>query len=383
MQTKPSSPTPRPAHGADPTSRRHGRSTLQDVARACGVTQITVSRYLREPAKVAPATAARIAAALAELAYMPNKQAGMLASGRSRMVAAIVPSLANSVFAETVQGLSEGLQAEGFELLLASSGYSLQREEEQLRAVLGWRPDALAVTGRQHTEGAMAMLRAARANGMPVIEMWDRQPERDPPQARGGHVSAARRGRAADTRPAEFTQVGFDHAAVGAAMAEHLQRSGRQRLAYVDTGVAADFRAHERGQAFLAAAPGALLITAPAGDALDAGRAALRELLDGRGQLRVDAAAFANDNLACGAWFEAQARGVAVPGQLALLGFGDFALSRQLGGGISTVHPPRYDIGMETARVMLRQLGAASAAAQEPTPAVPWQLIARASTGAA
>lgn len=366
----------------DPSLRRHGRSTLQDVAKACGVTQITVSRYLREPAKVAPATAARIAAALSELAYMPNKQAGMLASGRSRMVAAIVPSLANSVFAETVQGLSEGLQAEGFELLLASSGYSLQREEEQLRAVLGWRPDALAVTGRQHTEGALALMRAAKGNGTPVIEMWDRQPEAGAQPAREG-LTAARRRRAVDALAPEFTQVGFDHAAVGAAMAEHLQRGGRQRLAYVDTGVAADFRAHERGQAFLAAAPGALLITAPAGDALDAGRAALRELLDGRGRLRVDAAAFANDNLACGAWFEAAARGVAVPSQLALLGFGDFALSRQLGGGISTVHPPRYDIGRETARVMLRQLGTAPSAAPEPTPAVPWQLIARASTGAA
>ena len=348
------------------TRRGHGRSTLADVAQAAGVTKITVSRYLREPAKVAPATAARIQAALVEHAYVPNKQAGMLASGRSRIVAAIVPTLANSVFAETVQGLSEGLQAAGFELLLASSGYSQEREEEQVRAVLGWLPDALAVTGRLHTPAARAMLRAAVQGGTPIIEMWDRQ-------ARG----------------AEFVQVGFDHAEVGRAMARHLLDAGHRRLVYVDTGVAADFRAHERGQAFLAAVKAAgpqttaHVITAPAGDAFDAGRAALAGLLGRTGRPKVDAMACANDHLACGAWLEAQARGLAVPGDLALMGFGDFPLARQLANGITTVQPPRYEIGRETAATMLRLMGLASAARSAGVPqgcAVPWLLIERGST---
>ncbi len=95
------------------TRKGHGRSTLADVAMAADVTKITVSRCLREPSRVARDTAARIAAASTVHAYVPNKQAGMLASGRSRVVAAIVPSLDNSVFAETVQGLAEGWQAAG------------------------------------------------------------------------------------------------------------------------------------------------------------------------------------------------------------------------------------------------------------------------------
>ena len=370
-------PKPTAAPAALKTTRRgHGRSTLADVATAAGVTKITVSRFLREPARVAPATAARISAALAEHAYVPNKQAGMLASGRSRVVAAIVPSLANSVFAETVQGLAEGLQAVGFELLLASSGYSQQREEEQIRAVLGWSPDALAVTGRHHTAAARALLRAAVAAGTPIIEMWDR----------------ARRG-------AEFVQVGFNHAEVGRAMARHLVGAGRRSLVYVDTSVAADFRAHERGDAFLAAIGGAgvsggalaatrvraRLVTAPEGDAFDAGRAALVALLDKSGRPSCDAIAFANDHLACGAWLEAQARGIAVPGGLALMGFGDFALARQLGSGISSVRPPRYEIGRETAATMLRLMGQGAprdkaARSVRVGVDVPWQLVERGST---
>lgn len=342
---------------------------MADVARAAGVTKITVSRYLREPSKVAPETAARIAAAMAEQAYVPHKQAGMLASGRSRMVAAIVPSLANSVFAETVQGLAEGLQGGGFELMLASSGYSQEREEEQIRAVLGWLPDALAVTGRHHTSGAVALLRKAAAAGTPIIEMWDRQ-------ARG----------------AEFLQVGFDHAEVGRAMAEYLAHRGYRRLAYVDTGVAADFRAHERGQAFVAAAQlqrgvKAELIAAPPGDPFDAGRAALASLLDPRGKPRIDAIACANDHLACGAWLEAQARSIVVPAELALMGFGDFPLARQLGGGISSVHPPRYEIGREAAdlilRLMARGQGAEPTLPRRKSYAVPWRLVERGSTAAA
>ena len=356
-----------------PRSRRgHGRITLQDVAEAAGTTKITVSRYLREPKRVAPATAQRIVHALAATGYMPNKQAGMLASGRSGMVAAIVPSLANSVFAETVQALSEGLQPAGFELMLASSGYSLQREEAQIRAVLGWSPDALAVTGHHHTPAATAMLRAAARAGTPIIELWDCEPQ-----------------------PGEFIQIGFDHAAVGRAMAQHLVDAGYRCLAYVDTGVAADFRAHERGKAFAAQTLDALarcgwprpapvrLLTAPAGDAFEAGRAALRQLLAGKGRLRVDAVAFANDHLACGAMLEAQKLGLQVPGQLALLGFGDFALGRQLADGVSTVHPPRHEIGSEAARLMIELLAlpaAERASGMSRQTAVPWQLVGRGST---
>jgi len=333
---------------------------MEQVAVAAGVTKITVSRYLREPARVAAETAARIAGALRETGYVPNKQAGMLASGRSRMVAAIVPNLAHSVFAETVQGLSDRLQAAGCELLLAASNYSMEREEEQIRAVLGWSPIALVVTGRHHTDAARALLRGARDAGTPIIEVWDRQP-----------------------RGAEFTQVGFDHAAVGRAMARHLLDAGHRRLAYVDSGVAEDFRAHERGAAFAATARGARVLTAPPGDAFDAGRAALATLLDKAGKPGVDAIAFANDHLACGALLEAQRRGLRVPQDIALMGFGDFPISRQIDRGISSVRPPRYEIGAETARIILRATAREPSDGRpvnEPASDLPWVLVPRGST---
>lgn len=337
--------------------RGHGRATLRDVAEHAGVTAITVSRFLREPALVAAATASRIEASLKATGYMPNKQAGHLASGRSKVVAAIIPSIANSIFAETVQGLSDGLQSAGYELLLASSGYSMEREEDQIRAVLGWFPSALVVTGRHHTPAATRLLEGART---PVIEIWDQER------------------RARTTR---FAQVGFDHGAIGRRMAEHLLEQGHRRVVYVDSGVAEDFRAHERGKGFTAAVRSAgarvQVVTAPTGDAFDAGRAALSAAISGPLATLPTALAFANDNLACGALLEASMRGLDVPARLAIMGFGDFPIGRQVDPPLTTIRPPRYEIGSATARLLLAAFDERSAPASL---ALPCELVVRGST---
>ena len=367
-------PGPAPARPARQSRRGHGRATLRDVAAAAGVTSITVSRYLREPHVVAPDTAARIREALAGTGYVPNKQAGLLASGVSRVVAVLLPNLANSIFAETAQGLSDTLQAAGHELLIAATGYSLEREETQLRALLGWQPAGVVVTGRRHAPGVLSLLDEARRGGTPVVEIWDCHAPAPAPRR-------SRRASAVANEHAPFTQVGFDHEAVGRAMADHLLQVGHRRLAYVDSGVAEDYRAHERGLGFAARAADAgatvHVLAAPAGDAFDAGRQLLDRLLAG-GAARVTAAAFANDHLASGALLEARRRQVDIPGRLAVLGFGDFAWSRQLDPALSSVALPRYEIGVSAARALLDAGGAGDAA---PTSiALPWTLVARGST---
>lgn len=347
---------------SEPTRRArrgHGRPTLHDVAEVAAVTRITVSRFLRQPELVAPDTAERIRDAIAQVGYVPNHQAGQLASGASRIVAALIPNVGHSIFAETIQGLSEGLHDSGYELMLSSTGYSLEREEQQLRALLGWAPAALVVTGRRHTRAALELLRNAQANGTPVIEIWDRR---------------------ADARQGEgFAQVGFDHAAVGQSMARHLLERGHRAMIYVDSGVAEDYRAHERGKGFAAQAraKGAAVQTlrAATGDAFEAGRHILEALLDAP----YSAVAFANDHLACGALMEAQARGIEVPQRLALLGFGDFPIGRQVRPSLSTVRPPTELIGRTAAATVL----VAIANATEPqSSALACELIARGSTAA-
>ncbi len=354
-------------------SRGHGRATLADVAAQAGVTTMTVSRYLRAPAQVAPATAEKINLALQSTGYTPNLQAGSLASGRSQAVAVIVPNMAHSIFADTLHGLQQGLQQAGLHMLVASSDYSLAQEEAQLRAVLGWAPAAVVMTGRQHLPAASALLRAAVARGTPVLEMWDRSP-------------AGER--------AEFTQIGFNHAQAGALMAHALMRpaQGARELVYVDSGVAQDFRAHERAQGFADAVHSqrrALLrLTAPQGEPVQAGREAFlhwhaQQLAHEKGHKKSHkpvAMAFANDLLACGALLAAQDMRYEIPQQICLLGFGDFALGRHLGHGLSTLRINGEHIGAACAAHIAQQLGSPSAqvitAQEQLTP----QLCLRATT---
>lgn len=332
--TPPESTSP---EGARRPRRGHGRVTLHDIAQEAGVTRITVSRYLREPRVVAADTAARIQAAVDTLGYVPNHQAGQLASGQSRIVAALIPNIGSSIFAETIQGLSEGLAASGHELMLMSTGYSLDREVEQLRVVMGWSPAALIVTGLQHLPATRTLLLGAAAAGTPVIQLWEYQEDAQDPG---------------------LAQVGFNHREVGRSMAQHLMAAGHQRLAFVDSGVAEDYRAHERGLGFAeaAAAQGAKaqVLRAPLGDSFDAGRETLRTLR--KRHPRTTGVAFANDQLACGALLEAPLIGVQVPRDLVLLGFGDFPIGRQLTPSLSTIRPPREEMGRVAAAMALESI---------------------------
>ena len=332
MASSPSPPDASSRPASAPKGRGLGRATQATVAAQAGVTPMTVSRFLRSPQLVASDTADRIRAALEHTGYTPNKHAGMLAGRRSSIVAVIVPSIASSAFSGTVQALSDGLQAHDLELLLAATNYDLEREEQQIRAVLAWSPSALVVTGRTHTPTASAMLRQAQASGIPVVSIWDY-----------------------DAGDAEFVQVGFDHARVGELMAGHLLSRGHRDLAYVDNSDPLDLRAHARGKAFVRAARKAQarvrVLKMPRDEPMAAGRAVLRQLLAEGSMPR--ALAFSSDFPAAGAWLLARDAGIEVPGTLALLGFGDYPIASQLGNGLSTVDVDRQSLGALCAQQVL------------------------------
>jgi len=313
------------------TGRSHGRATQATVAAHAGVTTMTVSRFLRAPDLVARETAEKIHAALLHTGYTPNKSAGMLAGGRSSIVAVIVPSIANATFSETVQALSDGLQTHELELLLASTNYQSDREEQQIRAVLAWSPSALVVTGRMHSSAAKRLLAQARASAIPVVQIWD-----------------------FDAQDKDTVQIGFSHKRVGALMAEHLTGRGYHDLVYVDNSVPGDVRAHERSKAFVRAVRQSQaqvrVVPMPRADPMAAGRAVLQQLQrDGLPR----AMAFSSDFPAAGAWLHAREAGIAVPQQLALLGFGDYPIAAQLGAGLSTVSVDRQSLGTLCAQQVL------------------------------
>lgn len=327
---------------------------LSDVAAAASVAPMTVSRVLNTPDRVSPATAQRVRAAIERLGYVPNLIAGGLSSRRTRMVAAIVPTMAHPMFVELVQNFTDALRARGYQVMLSLSGYGDVDEATLLRAVLARRPDALLLTGTSHDAPTRQMLADA---AIPVVEIFD-----------------------VTRRPIDML-VGVDHAAVGAAVAAYFRAKGHGRFAMF---AAADRRARARGAAFVAAArkAGGTILTEtiiPAPSTIAAGRAALRALLPA---LDHRTALFCSSDLvAFGAMVEARAQGVAIPDRLAVCGFGDFELSATSEPPFSTVSVEGARIGRHAASFILERLTVPTGA---PNPAhrvqVPFRIVERASS---
>jgi len=308
---------------------------LIDVAAAASVAPMTVSRVLNTPERVAAATAQRVREAIDRLGYVPNLIAGGLSSRRTRMVAAIVPTMAHPMFVALVQNFTDALRARGYEVMLSLSGYGDVDEATLVRAVLARRPDALLLTGTSHDAPTRQMLADA---AIPVVEIFE-----------------------VTRRPIDML-VGVDHAAVGAAVAAYFRARGHSHFAVF---AAADPRAQTRGSAFAAAARragGTVLAEAiaPAPSTIAAGRAALRDLLP---RLTPPAEApvalfCSSDLLAFGALVEARVHAIAVPQRLAVCGFGDFELGAAADPPFTTVSVESAQVGQQAATFLLERLAA-------------------------
>ena len=318
---------PRAAAGGDAAdeaapARRSRRSTgavtLHTVARLAGVAPITAARAINPPDQVSDAVRERVAEAIARTGYVPNLLAGGLASQRSRLVAAVVPTLSGPVFLPTIEALTQALSARGYQLMLGQSGYVGGREDALVEAIIGRRPDGVVLTGVDHSELLRRRLRAA---GIPVVETWDLTPD-----------------------PIDML-VGFSHADVGRAAADHLASRGHRQLAVVG---GTDPRAEQRAQAFMARAierglPPVATQRTPPPTTLRAGRQALSALVaEGCGPTAVFCS---SDLLALGVLMEAQHRGLQVPQQVAVLGFGGMDFGADASPALSTVRIDAAAIG--------------------------------------
>ena len=306
--------------------RSSGAITLRDVAKLAGVAPITASRVMNTPDQVSPEVRQRVLDAVQRTGYVPNRMAGGLASARSRLIAAVVPSTVMSVFMETIEALNSTLFDAGYQLMLGQSGYCADREELLLEAIIGRRPDGIFLTGIM---GAGKGRTRLVASGIPVVETWDLTPT-----------------------PIDML-VGFSHLDIGRAVAQFFVAKGRKRLALV---TAEDERAARRAAAFAEAAeqaglPPVHVVNVGAQRSLRSGRDALARLVHECPE--VDAVFCSSDLLAVGVATEARARQIAVPGQLAIMGFGDVPFVADMLPALSTVQINGAHIGRLAAQYLM------------------------------
>ncbi len=332
---------------------------MAEVAERVGVSAMTVSRAFRNESSVSQDTRRRIMEAVEELGYVLDSSAGALSSKRSGFVAAVVPSINNSNFSDTARGITEAIEAGGLQMLLGYSDYDTAKEEGLIQAMLTRRPEGIIVTGGQHTPKARKMLRAA---GIPVVETWD-LPE-DPID----HV------------------VGFSNAEACRALVHRLHQRGYRNIAFIGGTTNRDTRGADRRLGYqraieeLGLGRGRIVSFGQPPISMEQGGQAIVQLVDQWPE--VDAVICVSDLSAFGAIMECHRQGWAVPGRIAIAGFGNFEVSRCCWPRITTVGIDCKTIGKEAGHVIIRAIEAARAGTPRvaETSIVPFDVIEREST---
>ena len=312
-----------------------GRVGLREIARRVGVAPMTVSRVLSNPELVAAATRAKVLAAIEAAGFVPNRLAsGMRGSGR--IIGSVVSPLINSGIAEQVQGMSDECQAGGYAMLLVQGEFTPEDEERAIRTLLGWRPAGLIL--QSFVQGAAARQLVA-SRGVPVVEISEI------------------RGR----EPIDMA-VGVSNFETAYAMTMHLAGKGYRRIGFVSTPAHANDRLQQRRTGYHAALK-ALGVRPSAAMEVEvpitaAGGAEALALLTDRHR-DIDAIFFSSDTLAVGAVQECHRRGWAVPGRIAIAGYGDIDLAAQLHPPLTTVRVDRYGMGRRAVRRLLDRLSGA------------------------
>lgn len=302
--------------------------TLRDVSEASGVSEMTVSRVLRNRGDVSQGTRERVLEAAKELGYVPNKIAGALASQRVNLVAVIIPSLSNMVFPEVMMGINEVLDETPLQPVVGVTNYDPKREEKVLYEMLSWRPSGVIIAGLEHSDAAKAMLKAA---GIPIVEIMDTD---------GDAIDAC---------------VGISHRRAGRKMAKAILKAGYRNIGFLGTKMPLDHRARKRFEGFTEALAKEGIEIADrefyeGGSALAKGREMTEAMLERTPEL--DFLYYSNDMIGAGGLLYCLDKGISVPGQVGLAGFNGVELLDGLPRKLATMDACRKEIGRAAAQII-------------------------------
>lgn len=306
---------------------------MEDVAQAAGVSRMTVSRALRKDSSVSEKTRKRILALVDEMHYVPDQMAVSLSSQRSGFIATLVPSVNNIHYGRMIQALTEALEGTGLQIILGHTGYSNRREELIVESLLKRRPEAIILPYDGHSKRTTKLLANA---GIPVVQLWE-TPE----------------------NPIDCT-VGFSNHQVAFRMTQDLIELGYKNIAFLCETNDEWTRGAARRGGFRKAME-------------DAGLSAHRMIRFGQPPMSIKDGYFIGSNLdhyyddidcvfcvsdapAFGLIRGLAERGIKVPDDIGVAGFGNFEVSRYSSPTITTVRFDPEEVGRITAELIIQLL---------------------------
>jgi LacI family transcriptional regulator, gluconate utilization system Gnt-I transcriptional repressor len=314
--------------------------SLKDVALAAGVSTITASRALRGLALVTPATRSHVMSVAETLGYVPNLVASSLRSRRTGMVAVVVPTVAGSIFAETVEAISRALDQAGYKILIGESTFDIHREQAVLEGLVQRRPDGVIIAGVNHTETSRLLLGSMR---VPVVEIWDLTD--DPVDS---VVGFSNRG-AAYSFTGALIEKGYRHFALATGPTEHQNRATRRA------------EGHRQALREAGITPGPSIVIPHFLGVLHSGET-LRDFV--KRHPEVDCLFCTNELIAIGATVQCRRAGLRVPEDIAIVGFGDVEAASIIEPPLTTVAIHGAEMGRIAARIIRDRLADKARAAE-------------------
>jgi LacI family repressor for deo operon, udp, cdd, tsx, nupC, and nupG len=335
------------------------RPTIGDVARLAGVSTATVSRALHSPEVVSEAARNAVLEAVRNTGYTQNTAAQSLRQRRAKAVLVLVPDIGNTFFSEILAGIERVASAAGQTILIGDTANDVEREEDFLRYLRNGRADGVLLLNGRLPPSIVAGLEEDIGPPPPMVtisEALDRQ---------------------------VVPHVGIDNVAAAEMAVRHLLDLGHRRIAHL-CGPAGNILTRQRlagyRRAMAAAGVAEADHTLLSGDftAESGGRAALQLLAMAE---RPSAIFCSNDEMAMGLISVLHGRGIAVPGDLSVVGFDDIVFAKTYIPALTTIHQPRLAIGERAMQILLGMLDGTSG--RDPrTSLLEARLVVRASTAA-
>lgn len=328
--------------------------TILDVARRAGVSIATVSRVLNGSTPVATETAARVAAAIEELAFVPRAAARGLASHRTQALGLVLPEIGREFFLPLLRGIEAEARAAGYDLLVETT-----RTPDTARRSLGGlgehNTDGLIIFTESVEDVELARL---HQKGFPLVLLHQTPPE-----------------------GADIPVITIDNKSGAEKLVDHLiEAHGCRRIAFL-RGPAGNEDSEWRERGYRAALkqhgiPFDPMLIAYGGYEGDQAQAATEQwLMDG---LQVDAVFAGDDDAASGVLAALRSAGKNVPHDLAVVGFDDVSVSRYLTPSLTTVRSPIEQVGR---KAVLQLVKAIRGEATDAITLLPTELVIRNSCG--
>jgi LacI family transcriptional regulator len=306
-------------------------ASVKDVAALAGVSLGTVSNVLNNPDRVSITTRTRVLLAMTDLGFVRNESARQLRAGHSRVIAYIMLDGGNPFFTDVARGVEDIAEGSDLSLFMCDSHQDLEREHSYLVRLEQQRVQGVLVTPVDPSDPA---LDALRRRGTPVV-LVDRK---------GSDTS--------------HCSVAVDDLLGGRFAAEHLVDLGHKKIAFVG-GPERIGQVRDRLKGVQAAldsaglSPSSLVVVPTDALTVEEGRSAGARIAGMAPRARPTAAICANDMVALGLLQRCVELGVAVPKDLAIIGYDDIEFAAAAAVPLTSVRQPRRELGRAAARLLL------------------------------